>query len=65
MWMQAADRPLGARTRGLAPLARTLRAWLAKARGRRELAALDDRLLRDIGVTAAEARRESVVPFWR
>jgi len=39
--------------------------WLETARQRRALAALDDRSLRDIGVTRIEAEREAEKPFWR
>jgi uncharacterized protein YjiS (DUF1127 family) len=39
--------------------------WRRRARGRRELAALSDRCLRDIGVTRYEAAREINKPFWR
>ncbi len=38
---------------------------LQRSRGRGSLAELDDRLLRDIGVSRAEALRESGKPFWR
>lgn len=38
--------------------------WAARARQRRDLAALDAQLLRDIGVTPGEARREAAKPFW-
>jgi uncharacterized protein YjiS (DUF1127 family) len=38
--------------------------WLHRGRSRRALASLDDHLLRDIGLTATEARRESEKPFW-
>ncbi len=40
-------------------------AWWARYRGRRELARLDTRLLRDIGLPADSARRESRKPFWK
>ena len=40
-------------------------AWQERARMRRGLAAMDDRLLRDIGMTRAEAHREYDKPFWR
>ena len=40
-------------------------AWWARYRGRRELARLDRRLLRDIGIREDCARRESRKPFWR
>lgn len=42
-----------------------LRLWHERARQRRALARLDDRLLRDIGITRAEANREINKPFWR
>lgn len=42
----------------------TLRLWRQRARERRALAALDDRLLADIGVTRADAERECERPFW-
>jgi uncharacterized protein YjiS (DUF1127 family) len=44
-------------------------AWLLDAmerqRQRRALASLDDRMLRDIGASRAEAWRECRKPFWR
>ena len=36
-----------------------------RARQRRALVELDDRLLRDIGVSRADAEREANKPFWR
>jgi uncharacterized protein YjiS (DUF1127 family) len=45
--------------------ARLLATWIARARQRRALAALDDRLLRDIGISRGEAWRECAKPFWR
>jgi uncharacterized protein YjiS (DUF1127 family) len=39
--------------------------WRHRARGRRELAALSDRCLRDIGLTRYDANREARKPFWR
>jgi uncharacterized protein YjiS (DUF1127 family) len=39
--------------------------WIERSRQRRALAELDDRLLRDIGLTRDEARRECANPFWR
>lgn len=66
------DRPSG-RHRSL--LARLLHAagvaldviltWQERARQRHHLATLDDRLLRDIGLSRVEAMRETEKPFWR
>lgn len=42
-----------------------LREWRRRSRSRAALAALDDRMLRDIGVTRCDARREIDKPFWR
>lgn len=39
--------------------------WASRRRERIELADLNDHLLRDIGVSVAEARKESAKPFWR
>ena len=38
--------------------------WIERARQRQALGALDDHMLRDIGVTRVEARRECEKPFW-
>jgi uncharacterized protein YjiS (DUF1127 family) len=43
----------------------TLREWRRRSRSRAELATLDDRMLRDIGVTRVEIWREIDKPFWR
>ena len=42
-----------------------LREWRRRARSRAELATLDERMLRDIGVTRAEIWHETNKPFWR
>lgn len=39
--------------------------WWQRARQRRALARLEPAQLDDIGVSAAQARRESSKPFWR
>jgi uncharacterized protein YjiS (DUF1127 family) len=63
------------RERHAMPLASTLRSagvWLALAllrwqelaQQRRRLLSLDDRMLKDIGLTRAEAMREGTRPFW-
>jgi uncharacterized protein YjiS (DUF1127 family) len=43
----------------------TLRKWRRRIHDREELAALDDRMLSDIGITRAEAEFLSRKPFWR
>lgn len=45
--------------------ANAVRLSIDRGRQRRALGALDDRLLRDVGLTPAEARRECAKPFWR
>ena len=42
-----------------------MRCWYERVRQRQELARLDARMLRDIGVTSTEAEREFNKPFWR
>jgi uncharacterized protein YjiS (DUF1127 family) len=39
--------------------------WLDRARQRRELRELNDHMLRDIGLSRADAWAESEKPFWR
>jgi uncharacterized protein YjiS (DUF1127 family) len=43
----------------------TLREWRRRTRERAELAQLDDRTLKDIGLTRADAEFLSNKPFWR
>jgi uncharacterized protein YjiS (DUF1127 family) len=43
----------------------TILTWHERARMRHQLLMLDDRLLRDIGITRVEARNEAEKPFWR
>jgi uncharacterized protein YjiS (DUF1127 family) len=38
--------------------------WQEVARQRRALLTLDERLLKDIGITSADAEREASRPFW-
>ena len=42
-----------------------LREWHGRSRDRAALAAFDDRMLRDIGVTRVDALYEINKPFWR
>jgi uncharacterized protein YjiS (DUF1127 family) len=39
--------------------------WSCRARQRRLLVTLDDRMLKDIGLTRADAMVEADKPFWR
>ncbi len=43
----------------------TLLIWQERDQQRRHLAALDDRLLSDMGISRADAAREAAIPFWR
>ena len=43
----------------------TFREWRRRAHDRAELASLDDGMLRDIGLTRADAEFLSNKPFWR
>jgi len=43
----------------------TFREWRRRAHDRAELAKLDHRMLRDIGLTEADAEFLSSKPFWR
>ena len=40
-------------------------AWCARARGRRALLEMSDAMLKDIGLSRADAWREGREPFWR
>ena len=53
--------PLPPLVAGLMLIAR----WIERSRQRRALAALDDHVLRDIGITRVEAEREAQKPFWK
>ena len=44
---------------------RLLRLWWNRARERDELAALDERTLRDIGLSRYDVLQEANKPFWR
>jgi len=57
-----------ARYHPIPPVATALRLiarWIECARQRRALGELDDRMLRDIGITRCDAARECAKPFWR
>jgi uncharacterized protein YjiS (DUF1127 family) len=46
-------------------LLRTVRRWRRLSYERNLLRSMDHRMLRDIGITPAEAEEESRKPFWR
>jgi uncharacterized protein YjiS (DUF1127 family) len=57
--------PLASRLRSAGVwLALALLRWQELAQQRRRLLALDDRMLKDIGITRADATREGTRPFW-
>ena len=53
-----------ARGRGMSWLD-ALATWLERARQRRALQRLDDRMLKDIGLSRADVAHEADKPFWR
>jgi uncharacterized protein YjiS (DUF1127 family) len=71
IWLEAPSIPGHSRARprrgGDAgqPILARLRQWRWRARNRAELAALDDRMLADIGISRAEAEFLSRKPLWR
>jgi uncharacterized protein YjiS (DUF1127 family) len=50
---------------GLDHLVERLFTWQRRIADRRSLEALDDRMLRDIGITRAEVHHEVSKPFWK
>jgi len=52
-------------SRGIGLLAEIVNEWTERHRSRRDLAQLDARLLRDIGLTPSEATEEAAAPFWK
>jgi uncharacterized protein YjiS (DUF1127 family) len=51
--------------RGPRMLFETLVIWQRRAQERHRLATLGPHLLRDMGISEAEAAREAAIPFWR
>lgn len=65
---RAGDASLARRRRLFARLAKaavTISTWTERVRQRRALGQLDDRLLRDIGVTRVKMWQEISKPFWK
>jgi uncharacterized protein YjiS (DUF1127 family) len=67
--MTANTRPLMSRsgigTRLICRLFDNALVWHARSRHRRILSELDDRMLRDVGLTRVDIHREVAKPFWR
>ena len=64
----AASRQGGATSRfsrAIGVIVRTAMMWTERRGSRRDLAELDAHLLRDIGLTKAEAAEEAAMPFWK
>lgn len=59
------ERPLVAVGKGLAALPRLLCVWQDREFLRGHLAGLDDRALKDMGLTRADVAQETAKPFWR
>jgi len=51
--------------RALMHLVRIVETWSQRARERRALMDLDDRMMKDIGISRADVFVESSKPFWR
>jgi uncharacterized protein YjiS (DUF1127 family) len=58
-------RQLPSPTQALARVAALLVTWEARARERRMLAEMPDRMLKDLGITRIDADREAAKPLWR
>ncbi len=56
---------LGTLLRAAGAAVETFYAWQERAAQRAHLAALEDHILKDIGIGRAEADREAAKPFWR
>jgi uncharacterized protein YjiS (DUF1127 family) len=58
-------RPESAGRRALVRIVEAVLAWHDRARQRRTLMELSDHMLRDIGLSRADALGEAAKPFWR
>jgi uncharacterized protein YjiS (DUF1127 family) len=64
--LSQATLPMGVRHESRWRLAaRLIALWRRRAQERQELTAMDERDLRDIGISRLDARREADKPFWR
>lgn len=51
--------------RAISSTIETLLSWCERRRQRRDLASLNDQILRDVGLTRADIEREYRKPFWQ
>jgi uncharacterized protein YjiS (DUF1127 family) len=63
--LQITRRAAPRRTSPPVSLTALVRSWRTRIRERRALAAMDERLLRDIGISRLDAARECAKPFWQ
>jgi uncharacterized protein YjiS (DUF1127 family) len=65
--LTASPAPLARRSVGrfLTGLVNRLAEWHERSEQRFHLAGMDDRMLKDIGVSSVDAVRESSKPFWK
>lgn len=64
-WIDSISALAAARQDRAVRLADLLLGWLDRARERRALGRLDDRMLADLGLSRADADAEVDKPFWR
>lgn len=57
--------PFGGLFGAVVPAVQTLMLWSERRRQRQALAGLDDAMLKDIGLSRADALFEADKPFWR
>lgn len=59
------SRPRACRMAAIGWASHLVHTWRARSRQRRHLEGLNERMLRDIGVSRADVAGESAKPFWR
>ncbi|MCG8355938.1 MAG: DUF1127 domain-containing protein [Kiloniellales bacterium] len=57
--------PFAVLSRAVVKVVQTLLVWDERHVQRRALASLDDAMLKDMGLSRADAEREASKPFWR
>lgn len=67
-WLRSPTRPLPSfpsPVQALVRLADMVASWERRARERKTLAEMSEHMLKDLGISRVDARRESDKPFWR